>query len=98
MSSSQSPIKLTFPDPLGLSTIEKAKRLAAHAAVHDHFPQLARVVGIGSGSTIIYAVEKILQRKDLENVVFVPTGFQSRELIVQGGLRLGEITEYIPQT
>src|SRR5271169_4016445 len=94
MSSPQPPIKLTFPDPSGLSTIEKAKRLAAHAAVHDHFPRPARVVGIGSGSTIVYAVEKILQLKDLENVVFVPTGFQSQELIVQGGLRLGEISEY----
>jgi len=95
ISSPQPSIKLTFPDPSGLSTIEKAKRLAAHAAVHDHFPRPARVVGIGSGSTIVYAVEKILQLKDLENVVFVPTGFQSRELIVQGGLRLGEISEYI---
>jgi ribose 5-phosphate isomerase A len=89
------PLKLTFPDPSGLFTIEKAKRLAAHAAVHDHFPRRARVVGIGTGSTIIYAVEKILQLKDLENVVFVPTGYQSRELIVQGGLRLGEISEYM---
>jgi ribose 5-phosphate isomerase A len=90
----QAPLaKLSFPDPSSLSVIEKAKRLAAHAAVHDHFPRPAKVVGIGSGSTIVYAVEKILQLKDLENVVFVPTGFQSRELIVQGGLRLGEISE-----
>ena len=90
------PKKLVFPDPSTLSTIEKAKRLAAHAAVHDHFPRPAKVVGIGSGSTIIYAVEKILQLKDIGDVVFVPTGFQSKELIVQGGLRLGEITEYLP--
>lgn len=89
--------KLTFPDPSSLSTVEKAKRLAAHAAVEDHFPRPAKVVGIGSGSTIVYAVEKILQLKDLENVVFVPTGFQSKELIVKGGLRLGEISEYMPK-
>ena len=93
MSSPQPLIKLTFPDPSALSPIERAKRLAAHAAVHDHFPRPARVVGIGSGSTVVYAVEKILQLEDLENVVFVPTGFQSRELIVQGGLRLGAISE-----
>jgi len=86
--------KLSFPDPSTLSAIEKAKRLAAHSAVQDHFPRPAKVVGIGSGSTIVYAIEKILQLKDIENVVFVPTGFQSRELIVQGGLRLGEISEY----
>ena len=90
------PKKLVFPDPSSLSTIEKAKRLAAHTAVHDHFPRPAKVVGIGSGSTIVYAVEKILQLKDLEDVVFIPTGFQSKELIVQGGLRLGGISEYMP--
>jgi ribose 5-phosphate isomerase A len=84
---------LHFPDPSSLSPIEKAKRLAAHAAVAEHFPPHARVVGIGSGSTIVYAVEKILQLKDLGDVVFVPTGFQSKELIVQGGLRLGAISE-----
>ena len=88
------PKRLTFPDPSTLSTIEKAKRLAAHAAVIDHFPRPAKVVGIGSGSTIIYAVEKILELKDIDNVIFVPTGFQSKELIVQGGLRLGAISEY----
>ena len=96
ISSNPSPLesKLTFPDPSTLSTIEKAKRLAAHAAVLDHFPKPAKVVGIGSGSTIVYAVEKILQLKDIKDVVFVSTGFQSRELIVQGGLRLGDISEY----
>jgi ribose 5-phosphate isomerase A len=90
------PSKLKFPDPSTLSTIEKAKRLAAHAAVVDHFPRPAKVVGIGSGSTIVYAVEKILQLENLEEVVFVPTGFQSKELIVQGGLKLGEVSEYTP--
>lgn len=96
ISSNPTPRKqLVFPDPSTLSTIENAKRLAAHAAVHEHFPRPAKVVGIGSGSTIIYAVEKILELTDIENVVFVPTGFQSKELIVQGGLRLGEISEYL---
>src|SRR5271169_702808 len=85
---------LHFADPSTLSTTDKAKRLAAHAAVVEHFPPKARVVGIGSGSTVIYAVEKILQLEGMQNVVFVPTGFQSRELIVRGGLRLGEISEY----
>jgi ribose 5-phosphate isomerase A len=96
LSSTATPQKtLSFPDSSTLSTIEKAKRLAAHAAVEDHFPHPAKVIGIGSGSTIIYAVEKILQLKDIENAVFIPTGFQSKELIVQGGLRLGEISEYV---
>jgi len=87
--------RLKFQDPSTLSAIERAKRLAAHAAVHDHFPRPAKVVGIGSGSTIVYAMEKILQLEDLDNIIFVPTGFQSKELIVQGGLRLGEISQYL---
>jgi hypothetical protein len=90
------PKGLVFPDPASLSPVEKSKRLAAHAAVDAHFPRPAKVVGIGSGSTVVYAVERILQLKDLGDVVFIPTGFQSRELIVKGGLRLGEISEYAP--
>lgn len=82
---------LTFPEPSSLSPVEASKRLAAHKAVDDHFPKDARVIGIGSGSTVIYAVERILELKDIQDVVFVPTGFQSKELINGGGLRLGEI-------
>ncbi|BFZ59263.1 ribose-5-phosphate isomerase rki1 [Saitoella coloradoensis] len=85
---------LTFPDPESLSPVEKAKRLASHRAVDEHFPEHAKVVGIGSGSTVVYAVERILQRKDLKDIIFIPTGFQSKELIVNGGLRLGEISGY----
>jgi hypothetical protein len=84
---------LTFPAPT--STVEKAKQLAAHTAVAQQFPPQAKVVGIGSGSTVVYAVEKILQMEGLREAVFVPTGFQSRELIVRAGLRLGEISEYV---
>ena len=83
--------------PSTLSPIDKAKRLAAHAAITENFPEHAKVIGIGSGSTIVYAVEKILELKGLENVVFIPTGFQSKELIVKGGLRLGAISEYSPK-
>lgn len=77
-----------------LSAVESAKRLAAHRAVDDHFPADASVIGIGSGSTVTYAVERILQRKNTEGVVFVSTGFQSRNLILGGGLRLGGIDAY----
>ncbi|BFZ56338.1 ribose-5-phosphate isomerase rki1 [Savitreella phatthalungensis] len=82
---------LTFPDPETLTPVEASKRLAARRAIDDHFPEDAKVIGIGSGSTIIYAVERILERDDTDNVVFVPTGFQSKELINGGGLRLGEV-------
>ncbi|KAI5852265.1 ribose 5-phosphate isomerase A [Tricharina praecox] len=73
--------------------IEGAKRLAAYRAVDEHFPPNARFVGIGSGSTVVYVVERIAQlpRERTDHVVFVPTGFQSRELILRAGLKLGSV-------
>lgn len=78
-------------DDKGLEPVEASKRLAARKAVEDHFPADAKVIGIGSGSTVIYAVERILERDDTDDVIFIPTGFQSKELINGGGLTLGEI-------
>lgn len=84
-------ITLTFPDPDLLEPVEASKRLAARKAVEDHFPADAKVIGIGSGSTVIYAVERILERDDTADMTFISTGFQSKELINGGGLTLGEI-------
>ncbi len=49
-----------------------------------------------AGSTVPYVVERIIQQGEERNRdrVFLPTGFQSQELITQGGLRLGDITQY----
>ncbi len=85
---------LLFPSPSKLTPIERSKRLAAHKAVDNHFPTDARVVGIGSGSTVVYVVERILELPGIEEIVFIPTGFQSKELISGGLLRLGEIDGY----
>lgn len=74
--------------------VEEAKRAAAYRAVDDHFPENAKVVGIGSGSTVVYVVDRIAQRSDVANVIFVPTGFQSRELIKKAGLTVGNIDYY----
>ncbi|KAA8913245.1 ribose-5-phosphate isomerase [Sphaerosporella brunnea] len=76
-----------------LPLIESAKRLAAYRAVDEHFPPNARSIGIGSGSTVVYVVERIslLPRERTDHVTFIPTGYQSRELIVKAGLRLGSI-------
>ncbi|KAK9367100.1 ribose 5-phosphate isomerase A-domain-containing protein [Lipomyces kononenkoae] len=78
--------------------VEDAKRLAAYRAIDTHFPPNAKVVGIGSGSTVVYCVERIVQKKATGEIpsdtVFIPTGFQSKELIIQGGLNLGAIDGY----
>ena len=56
-------------------------------AVREHFPPNPRFVGIGSGTTIVYVVEAIQNLgTDLSRVCFVPTGYQSRQLIIKAGL------------
>ena len=47
--------------------VEAAKRLAAYAAVDRHVKPGMRIVGIGSGSTVPYVVERIVQQGDEEN-------------------------------
>lgn len=67
--------------------IEAAKKAAAAAAVKNHFPDNPRFVGIGSGTTIVYVVQAIQALgRDLSRVGFVPTGYQSKQLILNAGL------------
>ncbi|KAF1839508.1 ribose 5-phosphate isomerase [Decorospora gaudefroyi] len=68
------------------TNVEAAKRAAAHQAVADHFDPAATYVGIGSGTTIVYVVEAIKERSTNPNILFVPTGYQSRQLVVNAGL------------
>lgn len=85
--------KRTITMAAPILNVESAKRLAAHRAVDEHFPAHARHVGIGSGSTVVYVVERIAQlsREITDGILFVPTGYQSRELILRAGLKLGSI-------
>lgn len=67
--------------------IEAAKRAAAQEAVRNHFPENPRFVGIGSGTTIVYVVQAIKELgRDVSRVGFVPTGYQSKQLIINAGL------------
>uniref|UniRef100_A0A672P4P8 ribose-5-phosphate isomerase n=1 Tax=Sinocyclocheilus grahami TaxID=75366 RepID=A0A672P4P8_SINGR len=61
----------------GTLMAEEAKKLAAYAAVDNHI-QNNQVVGVGSGSTIVYAVDRLTERVRQEklNIVCVPTSFQ----------------------
>ncbi|KAI0083881.1 ribose-5-phosphate isomerase [Irpex rosettiformis] len=78
------------------SSIESAKQLAAWTAVDKHVFPNHQVIGIGSGSTVPYVVERILAQGPEVNKdrVFIPTGFQSKELIVEAKLRLGDADQY----
>lgn len=79
-----------------ISTVQKAmdlgKRAAARHAV-DTYVKDNQALGIGSGSTIVFAVEKIAERVKNENLnlVCIPTSFQARQLITQHKLRLSDL-------
>lgn len=85
------------PQP-SLSPVEASKRLAAYKAVEDHFDASYKYIGIGSGSTVVYVVEAIAAKgRDVtKNMIFVPTGDQSKQLIIEAGLPLGSIDSLPP--
>ena len=68
------------------ANIESAKRAAATQAVSEWFDPSASHVGIGSGTTIVYVVDAIKERSTNPQIRFVPTGWQSRQVIIQAGL------------
>ncbi len=68
-------------------SIEAAKRHAANRAVEEHFPPNAAYVGIGSGTTIMYVVDAIKRQLPANAATrFVPTGYQSRQVVEAAGL------------
>ncbi|XP_044749841.1 ribose-5-phosphate isomerase [Coccinella septempunctata] len=73
-------------------SLESAKRVASRRAVDDLLVNNT-VVGIGSGSTIVYAVERIAEVvKDLSwNIKCVPTSFQAKQLIHKHNLNLTDL-------
>ncbi|GAA5867062.1 hypothetical protein JCM8547_008428 [Rhodosporidiobolus lusitaniae] len=80
-----------------LTPEEKAKRLAAYAAVDEHVKDFHKVLGIGSGSTVPYVVERLCQPPHCyanSDRWYIPTGFQSKELIVKAGLNLGDVDQF----
>ncbi|EZA55280.1 hypothetical protein DMN91_006606 [Ooceraea biroi] len=78
-----------------MGSLENAKKIAAYNAV-DRYVQNNTVVGIGSGSTVVYAVQRLAERVKEErlNVVCVPTSFQARQLILDNRLTLGDLEVY----
>jgi ribose 5-phosphate isomerase A len=75
--------------------VELGKKNAAFKAVKENVKQ-NMILGIGSGSTVVYAVKAIAEinnNSDL-NLKCVPTSFQSRQLIVENGLTLVSLDQY----
>ncbi|TFG09138.1 MAG: ribose 5-phosphate isomerase A [Promethearchaeota archaeon] len=75
--------------------IEVGKKAAAEKAVIENVEK-DMIIGIGSGSTVVYAVEKIteLNKKTDLNLKCIPSSFQSYQLIVEHGLNLVSLDQY----
>lgn len=75
--------------------IELGKKAAAEKAVEENVkPNM--ILGIGSGSTVVYAVNKIAEmnkEKDL-NLKCIPTSYQSYKLIIENGLNLVSLDQF----
>jgi len=75
--------------------IEIGKKNAAFKAVEENVKK-GMILGIGSGSTILYAIKKIAEINKAEdlNLKCIPTSFQSHQLIVENGLTLVTLDQY----
>ncbi|KAG8176421.1 hypothetical protein JTE90_018411 [Oedothorax gibbosus] len=73
---------------------EQAKKAAACKAIDDNIKGDC-TVGIGSGSTIVYAVEHLAKKvhKDSLTIPCVPTSIQAKQLIRQYKLLLSDLEE-----
>jgi len=75
--------------------IEIGKKNAAFKAVEENVKK-GMILGIGSGSTVVYAVIKIaeINKTDDLNVKCIPTSFQAHQLIIENGLPLVTLDQY----
>ncbi|MFX1568237.1 MAG: ribose 5-phosphate isomerase A [Promethearchaeota archaeon] len=75
--------------------IELGKKNAAIKAVEENIKK-NMIVGIGSGSTIVYAVERlgVLNKENNLNLKCIPSSFQSYQLIIQNGLNLVSLEQF----
>jgi ribose 5-phosphate isomerase A len=86
------------------SLVETAKRQAARRAIDDFVPinppgsastSVPLRLGVGSGSTIVYAIQRLAERVQDPNeglrVICVPTSFQSKNLLADAGVPLSDL-------
>ncbi|MFX0074129.1 MAG: ribose 5-phosphate isomerase A [Candidatus Hermodarchaeota archaeon] len=75
--------------------IELGKKNAASRAVEENVKH-GMVLGIGSGSTVVYAVKKIaeINQKNNLNLKCIPSSFQAQQLIVENDLTLASLDQY----
>jgi ribose 5-phosphate isomerase A len=75
----------------------KAKKKASYQAIDEQVSKTTRVIGIGSGSTVVYAVERLAElvaQEKVDIIACVPSSFQAQQLILQHKLPLGQLNQY----
>ncbi|KAJ3324460.1 hypothetical protein HDV06_006871 [Boothiomyces sp. JEL0866] len=76
---------------------ELAKQKASFQAIDQQINASTKIIGIGSGSTVVYAVQRLAERVKQESLdikACIPSSFQSQQLIVQHGLPLATLNQY----
>jgi len=78
-----------------LSWREEAKRSVALRAVSELVKD-GMVIGLGSGTTMVYVVEELAKRAQEEDldILCIPTSYQMRYLALKLGLRLASLDEH----
>jgi len=78
-----------------MDALDQAKKAAATAAINDHVKD-KQVIGMGSGSTMVYSMERLAQRVKDENLEIhcIPTSFLVKQSIRFHGLCLGDLEEF----
>ncbi|KAI7891488.1 ribose-5-phosphate isomerase [Mucor mucedo] len=73
---------------------EASKKWAGTRAMQELVQSKPSVVGLGSGSTIVYAIEHLAKTDLARTVTCIPTSFQTRQLILAHSLKLGSLEQY----
>lgn len=75
--------------------IELGKKNAARKAVEENVKK-NMIIGIGSGSTVVYAVKRLgeINKEKNLNLKCIPSSFQAYQLIIQNGLELVSLEQY----
>lgn len=72
---------------------EKGKKWAGVEAVNHILESKPSIVGLGSGSTIVYAVQHLAKTQAANSIICIPTSFQTRQLILENNLHLGSLEQ-----
>lgn len=80
-----------------MDLLEEAKKKASYRAIDEQVDASTKIIGIGSGSTVVYAVERLGQRfaaKELSIIACIPSSFQAQQLILENGLPLATLNQF----